>query len=107
MNHNVVGLDIAKNIFHCYSLSAEGKAIRKKLKRAELLAFFANYPASLIGLEACGGAHHWGRELTKLGHQVVLLNARYVKNFVVGNKNDFTMRGPSYALLKGEFPATF
>ncbi|WP_020157050.1 IS110 family RNA-guided transposase [Methylobacter marinus] len=89
MNDNVVGLDIAKNIFHCYSLNAEGKAIRKKLKRAELLAFFANYPASLIGIEACGGAHHWGRELTKLGHQVVLLNARYVKNFVVGNKNDF------------------
>jgi len=52
MNHNVVGLDIAKNIFHCYSLSAEGKAIRKKLKRAELLAFFANYPASLIGIPA-------------------------------------------------------
>lgn len=89
MNNNVVGLDIAKNVFHCYSLSAEGKAIKRKLKRTELLAFFANYPASLIGLEACGGAHHWARELSKLGHQVVLLNARYVKGFVVGNKNDF------------------
>jgi transposase len=89
MDSSSLPLDIAKNIFHCYSLSAEGKVIRKKLKRAELLAFFANYPASLIGIEACGGAHHWGRELTKLGHQVVLLNARYVKNFVVGNKNDF------------------
>jgi len=89
MNHSVVGLDIAKNIFHFYSLGADTKVIKKALKRAELLAFFANYPVSLIGIEACGGAHHWGRELTKLGHQVVLLNAKYVKSFVVGNKNDF------------------
>jgi transposase len=89
MNHNVVGLDIAKNIFHLYSLEADGKAMKKKLKRAELLRFFANTPVSLIGMEACGGAHYWARELSKLGHEVVLLNARYVKGFVVGNKNDF------------------
>jgi transposase len=89
MNNSVVGLDIAKNIFHFYSLGADTKVIKKSLKRAELLAFFANYPVSLIGMEACGGAHHWARELTKLGHQVVLLNAKYVKSFVVGNKNDF------------------
>jgi len=89
MNTKVVGLDIAKNIFHLYSLEANGKATKKKLKRAELLRFFANTPVSLIGMEACGGAHYWARELTKLGHDVVLLNARYVKDFVVGNKNDF------------------
>ena len=88
MNHNVVGLDIAKHVFHFYSLGPDHNVIKKKLKRAELLAFFANHPQSLIGMEACGGAHHWARELIKLGHQVVLLNARYVKNFVVGNKND-------------------
>lgn len=46
----------------------------------ELLAFFANYPASLIGIEACGGAYHWTRKLIKLGHEVVLLNARHVKS---------------------------
>lgn len=89
MNSSVVGLDIAKNVFHLYSLGPDNKVIKKKLKRAELLAFFANYPASLIGIEACGGAHHWARALIKLGHDVVLLNARYVKSFVVGNKNDF------------------
>jgi transposase len=72
-----------------YSLGVDGKAIRKTLKRAELLAYFANYPNSLIGIEACGGAHYRARELTKLGHQVILLNARYVKSFVVSNKNDF------------------
>jgi len=63
--------------------------MKKKLKRAELLTFFATYPASVIGMEACGGAHHWARELTRLGHEVVLLNARYAKGFIVGNKNDF------------------
>jgi transposase len=72
-----------------YSVGADNQVIKKKLKRVELLAFFANYPTSLIGIEACGGAHHWARELIKLGHEVVLLNARYVKSFVVGNKNDF------------------
>ena len=89
MNDSVIGLDIAKNVFHLYSFGANNKPIKKKLKRVELLAFFANYQASLIGIEACGSAHHWARELTKLGHEVILLNARYVKSFVIGNKNDF------------------
>jgi len=89
MNSNVVGLDIAKNIFHLYSLGTEGKSVKKKLKRSEVLRYFANHPLSLIGLEACGGSHYWARELSKLGHDVVLLNAHYVKRFVVGNKTDF------------------
>ena len=89
MNNSVIGLDIAKNIFHLFTLGVNGKAIKKKLKRSELLAYFANYPASIIGIEACGSSHHWARELTKLGHEVILLNARFVKNYVVGNKTDF------------------
>jgi transposase len=89
MNTNVVGLDIAKNIFHLFSMTADGKPVKKKLKRSALLEHIANMPVSLIGIEACGGAHHWAREFTKLGHEVVLLNASYVKPFVVGNKNDF------------------
>jgi transposase len=89
MNNNVVGLDLAKNIFHLFSLNAEGKPMKRKLKRNELLPYIANLPVSLIGMEACGGSHHWAREFKKLGHEVVLLNARYVKAFVVGNKNDF------------------
>ena len=88
-NSSVIGLDIAKNIFHLYTIGTDGKTFKRKLKRSELLSFFANYPVSLIGIEACGGSHHWAREITKLGHKVVLLNARYVKGFVVGNKNDF------------------
>jgi transposase len=54
-----------------------------------MLVFFANYPNSLIGIEACGSSHYWSRELIKLGHDVKLLNARHVKAFVKGNKNDF------------------
>ena len=88
MNNSVISLDIAKNIFHMYTF-VEDKPIKKKLRRAELLAFFANYPTSLIGIEAYGSAHHWARELTKLGHEVILLNTRFVKSFVIGNKNDF------------------
>lgn len=89
MNNSVVGLDIAKNVFHLYSVGDEGQVLKKKLRRREVLAYFANYPESLIGIEACGSSHHWARELIKLGHQVILLNARYVKSFVVGNKNDY------------------
>jgi len=89
MNNNAVGLDISKNVFHLYSQTDDGKVVKKKLKRGELLAYIANMPVSLIGMEACGGAHYWAREFSKLGHEVVLLNARFVKGFVVGNKNDF------------------
>lgn len=85
MNNNVVGLDIAKNVFHLYSQSGGGNVVKKKLKRSELLAFIANLPASLVGIEACGGSHYWAREFTKLGHEVISLNARFVKPFVVGN----------------------
>jgi len=85
MNTSVIGLDIAKNIFHLYTLDADNKVIKKKLKRAEVLAFFANYPVSTIGIEACGSSHYWARELTKLGHEVMLLNAKFVKSFLVGN----------------------
>ena len=88
MNRNVVGLDIAKQVFHFFMMQ-DGKAVKKKLKRSELLAFVAQQPPSLIAMEACGGAHHWARAFQALGHEVVLLNARFVKAFVVGNKNDF------------------
>lgn len=88
MNRNVVGLDIAKQVFHLFTMQ-DGKAVKKKLKRSELSEFVAQLPASLIAMEACGGAHHWARTFQALGHEVVLLNARFVKAFVVGNKNDF------------------
>ncbi|WP_349431416.1 hypothetical protein Q9L42_016280 [Methylomarinum sp. Ch1-1] len=85
MNLNVVGLDIAKLVFHMFMMQ-DGKAKKKKLKRSELLAFVAQMPVSVIAMEACGGAHHWARAFQALGHEVVLLNTRFVKAFVVGNK---------------------
>lgn len=88
MNLNVVGLDIAKLVFHMFMMQ-DGKAKKKKLKRSELLAFVAQMPLSVIAMEACGGAHYWAREFQALGHEVVLLNTRFVKAFVVGNKNDY------------------
>jgi transposase len=89
MSHNVIGLDIAKSVFHLYTIQADGKILKKMLRRQQVLEFFANYPVSLIGIEACGSSHYWARELIALGHEVKLLNARHVKAFVKGNKNDF------------------
>ena len=89
MNISVVGLDIAKNVFHLYTIQADGKVLKKMLRRHQVLSFFANFTQSLIGIEACGSSSYWARELVKLGHDVKLLNARHVKAFVKGNKNDF------------------
>lgn len=89
MNHSIIGLDIAKNVFYIYTIQENGTVFKKMLRRQEVLVFFANYPSSLIGIEACGSSHYWSRELIKLGHDVKLFNARHVKAFVKGTKNDF------------------
>lgn len=89
MNITTIGLDIAKNVFQVHSVDANGKvAFRKQLKRVQVLAFFANLSPCLIGLEACGGAHYWARELLKLGHDARLISPQFVKPYVKGNKND-------------------
>ncbi|MDQ0626006.1 transposase [Paraburkholderia graminis] len=62
--------------------------MNKPVKRGQLLEHFANRAPCLIGMEACGGAHHWARELSKIGHQVKLLPAEFVKAFNIRNKND-------------------
>lgn len=84
-----IGLDIAKNVFHAYGAGASGQAcFSRKISRTRLLEFFAKQPPCLVALEACGGAHHWARELTELGHKVKLIPPAYVKPFVKRNKND-------------------
>ncbi|MEW6039034.1 MAG: transposase, partial [Pseudomonadota bacterium] len=89
MNATTIGLDIAKHVFQVHGVDRTGKtALRKQLKRKEVLAFFANLPAALIGLEACAGAHYWARELIKLGHAARLISPQFVKPYVKGNKND-------------------
>src|SRR5258708_7566407 len=90
MQIHSVGIDLGKTTFHLVALGAAGKVIvRKKFNRKQLLAFTANFPASLIGLEACSGAHFLGRALRKQGHDVRLIAAQFVKPFVKSNKNDF------------------
>lgn len=84
-----IGLDIAKSVFQAHGSDASGGVVfRKKLGRGRLLAFFASQPRCVVALEACAGAHHWGRELAALGHTVRLIPPAYVKPFVKRQKND-------------------
>lgn len=85
----VVGLDIAKLVFQMHTVDmATGEIVNVQIKRAKVLEHFANRAPCLIGIEACGGAHHWARELRALGHEVRLLHAKAVRPFVSGNKTD-------------------
>ncbi|HQT53460.1 MAG TPA: IS110 family transposase [Phenylobacterium sp.] len=84
-----IGLDIAKSVFQVHGVAADGEVlIRRQLRRAQLIAFFAKLPPCLIGLEACASAHFWGRELRRLGHKVRLMPPSYVKPYVKRQKND-------------------
>lgn len=89
MNITRVGLDLAKMVFQVHAVDAhERVVVRRSLKRDEVLAFFGRCPPCLVGMEACGGAHYWGRELQKLGHTVRLIAPQFVKPYVKHNKND-------------------
>ena len=87
----IVGLDLAKSVFQVHGADKEGRpVVRKKLRRGQVLAFFAGLSPCLIGLEACASAHYWARELRALGHAVRLIPPQYVHPFVKTNKNDAT-----------------
>ena len=84
-----IGLDLAKNVFQAHGADAAGTVVfRRKLRREQVLAFFAAQPPCLVAMEACPGAHYWGREIGKLGHMVKLIAPAYVKPFVKRQKND-------------------
>lgn len=84
-----VGLDIAKNVFHAHGVDAQGQMVlSRKLRRAQVGAFFAKLEPCLVGIEACATAHHWARTIAKLGHQVRLMPPAYVKPYVKTQKND-------------------
>jgi len=86
---SIIGLDIAKSVFQAHGADASGGVVfRKKINRARLLEFFASQPPCTVAMEACGGAHHWAREMAKLGHEVKLIAPKYVKPFVKRQKND-------------------
>jgi transposase len=84
-----IGMDTSKSVFVLHGVNAaEQPVLRKKLRRRQVLEFFANLPPTRVGIEACGGSHYWGREIGALGHAVVLLPAQRVKPYVLRNKND-------------------
>jgi transposase len=89
MEPTIIAIDLATRVFQIHFVDSDTGAIHSKvLKRAQLLPFFANRPESRVVMEACGGAHHWARQLARLGHDVRLIAAQFVRPFVKSNKND-------------------
>src|SRR3954447_24645113 len=84
-----IGVDLAKHVFQLHGVGPDGGVVlRQKLRRAQVVGFFAKLPPCLVGMEACATAHHWAREIAALGHQVRLMPAHYVKAYVKRGKND-------------------
>src|SRR6478736_980682 len=84
-----IGLDIAKSVFQVHGVDVAGAVvIRKRISRAKVLEYFGELPPCLVGIEACPSAHHWGRELQKLGHVIRLIPPSYVKAYLKRSKND-------------------
>ena len=84
-----VGLDLAKHVFQVHGADASGRVVvAKAIRRNKLLEFFASLPPCLVGLEASGSAHHWARELIKLGHDARMMPPAYVKPYIRRQKND-------------------
>lgn len=89
MNVTTYGLDVAKRVFHLYWVEAEtGEIVNRRFGREDLIAFLAQRPVGRVALEACGSGHWWARQIKSLGHQVVLLHAKYIRPFVQTNKTD-------------------
>ena len=89
MKITTVGIDLAKNLFQVHGVDERGNtALKKQLKRDQMMPFFANLPTCLIGMEACGSAHYWANKLQGLGHTVKLMAPQFVKPYVKTNKND-------------------
>lgn len=89
MELTTIGLDLAKEVFQVHGVDAQGRVrLVKRLRRAEVLRFFARLPVCVIGMEACAGAHFWARQLSEMGHTVKLMAPQFVKPYVKRNKND-------------------
>ena len=89
MKITTVGLDLAKSVFQVHAVDERGQVVqRRKLRRDELAGYFAALPPCLVGMEACGSAHHWARRIAGFGHEVRLMPPQYVKPYVKTNKSD-------------------
>ena len=88
-NYIRIGVDLGKGFFQVHALESEaGTAVNRKISRGKFLAFFSGVSPSRVGMEACGSAHYWAREIAKLGHEVVLVAPAYIKPYVKRGKND-------------------
>jgi transposase len=86
---SIIGLDLAKNVFQVHAADASGAVLfRKRLRRHQVVSFFAAQSHCIVAMEACAGAHYWAREIGKLGHEARLIAPAYVKPFVRRQKND-------------------
>jgi transposase len=86
---SMIGLDLAKNVFQVHGIDAAGTVVvRRQLRRGQVEKFFAQLPRCMVGMEACGSAHHWARVIAGYGHEVRLMPPAYVKPYVKRNKND-------------------
>ena len=84
-----IGVDLAKNYFQVHALASESSpAVKRKLARSKMHRFFSQIEPSFIGMEACGSAHYWARELKATGHDVLLMPPSYIKPYVKRGKND-------------------
>ena len=84
-----IGIDLAKRVFQVHGIDQEGEVVlRKQLRRGQVLKFFATLSPCVVGMEACGSAHHWARELQAQGHDVRLIPPQYVRPFLKTNKHD-------------------
>jgi transposase len=97
-----VAVDLAKHVFQVHGCDGSGRVVvARALRRREVLPFFASLGPCLVGMEACGSAHHWGRALLALGHDVKLIPPVYVKPFVKRQKNDKMMQQRSMRRCSG------
>jgi transposase len=89
MNVRTLGIDLAKNVFRVHGVDSQGKTVvRRELRRQQVVPFMRQLQPCLVGMEACGGAHYWAREIAKLGHEVRLMSPQFVRPYVKSNKND-------------------
>jgi transposase len=89
MQVSTIGFDLGKRVFQVHGVDAAGQVVlRRKLRRSQVAPFFTGLPPCLIGMEACGSAHYWARELIQLGHEARLMPPTYARAYAKRNKND-------------------
>ena len=103
-----IGVDLAKNVIQVHGVDAQGNPVlMKQLRRDRVALFFANLPSCLVGMEACGSAHYWARQLEKLGHRVRLIAPQFVKPYVKTNKNDVADAEAIREAVSGQICASY